>query len=159
MSKPLKPLRRRTGTGFFLIQPAPFPENLILKCPEDFLSKFFGGVGYAASEKGFAEEAMREYVAQLKVEEGVHGMCEDYRAAATVDLVEARKDKEGGRKIKCPVHVLWGSRGIVGKDFDPLKEWKEVSEDKVTGEVVKSGHYIPEEVPNVLYRHVTDFFN
>lgn len=142
---------------FFLTQPAPFPETLILKNPEVFKQKFFGG-GYAGTGAFIDEKAMEEYVKQYTDEETVHGMCEDYRAAATIDLVEARKDREEGRKIKCPVRVLWGKKGVIEASFDALAEWKEVSEGEVTGEAVNSGHYISEEVPDVLLRHVNEFF-
>lgn len=63
-----------------------------------------------------------------------------------------------GRKIKCPVRVLWGKKGVIEASFNALGEWKEVSEGEVSGEVVDSGHYIPEEVPEVLLKHIWEFF-
>jgi haloacetate dehalogenase len=137
---------------FFLIQPAPFPEKLILENRGLFEGIFFGGA------KFHEDEAMKEYVKQYAVEEGAHGMCEDYRAGATIDMEEQKKDLEEGRKIKCPVHLLWGKKGVVEAKFNALKEWEKVSEGKVTGEAVDSGHYIAEEVPEVLLRHVGEFF-
>ena len=142
---------------FFLIQPSPFPETLILKNPEVFKAKFFEG-GYAGRGSFIDEQAMKEYVKQYTDEETVHGMCEDYRAASTIDLMEARKDKQVGRKIKCPVRVLWGNKGVIQALFDALGEWREVSEGEVSGEVVNSGHYIPEEAPDVLLKHIDEFF-
>lgn len=142
---------------FFLIQPSPFPETLILDNPEAFQVPFFGG-SYAG-QKGFMDlQAIDEYVAQFKDEAGVHAMCEDYRAAATIDLVEQRSDKEAGKKIKCPVRVLWGKQGLIEKKFDCLAEWRAVCENEVSGEAVDSGHYIAEEVPDVLMKHVREFF-
>jgi haloacetate dehalogenase len=142
---------------FFLIQPSPFPENLILNNPEAFKVPFFGG-SYAG-QKGFMDaEALNEYVAQFKDEAGVHAMCEDYRAAATIDLVEQREDREAGRKIKCPVKVLWGKPGLIEKKFDCLAEWRAVCENEVSGEAVDSGHYIPEEVPDALLKYAREFF-
>lgn len=142
---------------FFLIQPAPFPEKLIMEDPELFKMKFFGG-GYAGTGSYIDERALKEYVGMFADEAGVHAMCEDYRAAATIDLVEARSDKEQGRKIRCPVRVLWGKKGVVEKSFDCLGEWRNVSEGEVSGEAVESGHYIAEEVPEVLLKHVNEFF-
>ena len=141
---------------FFLIQPAPFPEKLMLNNPELFKSRYFGG--FMADAGIFSEGAMVEYMKQFENEDGLHAMCEDYRAAATIDLVEARKDLQEGRKIKCPIRILWGSKGVVEKKFDALKEWELVSEGGVSGEAVKSGHYIPEEAPGVLMKHVKEFF-
>ncbi|KAF8858080.1 putative epoxide hydrolase [Acephala macrosclerotiorum] len=142
---------------FFLIQPSPFPETLILNDPEAFKLPFFGG-SYAGQKRFMDAEALNEYVAQFKDEAGVHAMCEDYRAAATIDLVEQRKDREEGRKIQCPVRVLWGKQGLVEKKFDCLAEWRAVCENEVSGEAVDSGHYVAEEVPEILMKHVKEFF-
>ena len=141
---------------FFLIQPAPFPEKLILGNPDSFKERFFGST--YAGEKGYmSEEALGKYVAQFGDEAGVHAMCEDYRAAATIDLVEARRDKELGRKIRCPIRVLWGDKGVIQKRFDALGEWRAVSDGDVSGEAVPSGHYVAEEVPNILMKHIGEF--
>lgn len=142
---------------FWLIQPAPFPEKLMLGDPDLFKAKFFVG-GYAGKDKFMDDQALEQYTNLFLDEVCVHAMCEDYRAAATIDLVEARKDIKEGRKIKCPVRVLWGEKGVVEKSFDALKEWRSVSEGEVSGEAVDAGHYIAEENPEVLLRHVEEFF-
>jgi haloacetate dehalogenase len=142
---------------FFLIQPSPFPEKLMMASTSIFEERFFGG-GYAGGVGYMSQEAKGEYMAQFRDEEGVHAMCEDYRAAAAIDLVEAREDREKGRKIRCPVRVLWGKSGVIEKCFDCLAEWTAVSEGNVSGEAVESGHYIAEQVPDVLLRHVREFF-
>jgi haloacetate dehalogenase len=142
---------------FFLIQPSPFPEKLMMASTSTFEERFFGG-GYAGGVGYMSQEAKGEYMAQFRDEEGVHAMCEDYRAAAGIDLVEAREDREKGRKIRCPVRVLWGKSGVIEKSFDCLAEWRAVSEGDVSGEAVESGHYIAEQVPDVLLRHVREFF-
>jgi haloacetate dehalogenase len=142
---------------FFLIQPAPFPEKVLMASPSVFEERFFGG-GYSGGTGYMSQQAKEEYMSQFKDGAGVHAMCEDYRAAAGIDLVEAREDKEKGRKIKCPVRVLWGKAGVIEKSFDCLGEWRAVSEGNVTGEAVESGHYIAEQVPDVLLRHIQEFF-
>ena len=142
---------------FFLIQPEPFPETLILSNLEQFEGRFFGRSGYAG-KLDYHPEAMKAYLAQLTDANAVHSMCEDYRAAATVDLEEAREDRRLGRKIKCPVRVLWGKNGAVGKCFDALTDWRAVSDGSVEGEAVDSGHYIAEEVPDVVLKHASEFF-
>jgi hypothetical protein len=87
-------------------------------------------------------------------------MCNDYRAAATVDLDEARKDLDAGRKIRSPLRVLWGKRGVVERCFNCLEDWKAVTDEgvPVDGHAVESGHYIPEEVPDDVVSNVLDFF-
>jgi haloacetate dehalogenase len=142
---------------FFLIQPAPFPENLILANHSEFKARFFGGAAYN-SASFMDSKAVDVYVAQFASKEGVSAMCEDYRAAATTDLAEARADIEEGKKVKCPFRCLWGKKGVIEKRFDALGEWAKVCEGEVSGEGVESGHYIPEEVPDVLIRNVKEFF-
>jgi len=105
-----------------------------------------------------SEDAKKEYVNQFNNWDGIVGMCEDYRAGATIDMDEARKDREEGRKVQCELKVLWGKKGVVAMCFDVLKEWRAVSDGVVTGEAVDSGHYIAEEIPDVLLIHVRDFF-
>ena len=143
---------------FFLIQPEPFPESLILNNLEQFRVRFFGGSGYTG-KLDYHPEAMKAYIEQLVDEEVVHSMCEDYRAAATVDLKEAREDRKQDRRVKCPMRVLWGKNGAVGKCFDTLAEWRAVSDGSVEGEAVDSGHYIAEEIPEVVLRHAKEFFS
>jgi len=142
---------------FFLIQPYPFPEKLLIASPSIFEERFFGGE-YSGKTGYMSQDARAEYAAQLKDEDCIHAMCEDYRAAASIDLVEAREDREKRRKIKCPVRVLWGKTGVIEKRFDCLAEWRAVSDGDVSGEAVDSGHYIAEQVPDVLLRHVREFF-
>lgn len=144
---------------FFLTQSSPFPESLISANPSLFAKKFFGSGGYTGdSTTFFNSTAMSEYVGQLEDEGAVHAMCEDYRAAAGIDCEEARVDKREGRKVVCDIRVLWGKNGVVWKMFDTVSEWKAVSEGKVTGAAVDSGHYVAEEQPDVVITHVREFF-
>jgi haloacetate dehalogenase len=55
-----------------------------------------------------------------------------------------------------PLLVLWGAQGIVGRCFDPLKEWQQVASD-VRGQALSGGHYLAEEVPEELLAHVLPF--
>lgn len=85
-------------------------------------------------------------------------MCEDYRAAATIDLVHDREDRALGRKLSMPLRVLWGEHGLVNKCFDPIADWEKVALD-VRGKAVPSGHYIPEEIPEILIAEAEVFFS
>ena len=142
---------------FFLVQPEPFPEKLILAGPKVFVEKCFGN-GFSGPREFIDDRAMEEYAKQFEDESGVHAMCEDYRAAITVDLAEAREDREKGRRIKCPISVIWGKKGVIESSFDALKEWRAVCDGEVTGQSVDAGHYIAEEVPDELLKHVKEFF-
>lgn len=119
-----------------------------------------GTVGgrYGVGLERFKQECVESYVAQVGDWDSARGMCEDYRAAAGIDLQEARADVQAGRKIRCPLRVLWGRKGVIEALFDALGEWREVSgEGLVSGESVDCGHYIPEEAPEAVVRHVREF--
>ena len=123
----------------FLAQPAPFPETMIGHEPDLFL---FGGMRMGGSL--FAEEAFADYKAAARDPGVIHAMCEDYRAGASFDVAADEADR--GRKIACPVQVLWGSRGALAAWYDVLALWSEWASD-LTGEAIESGHFIPEENP------------
>ncbi len=107
----------------------------------------------------FDHDCLAYYVSMLASPEAVHGMCEDYRAGATVDMEEARNDLEVGRLLESPLRVLWGKKGVIEKTYNAISEWKEVhATGQVDGESVDCGHYIPEEAPDVVVKHVREFF-
>jgi len=85
-----------------------------------------------------------------------HSTCEDYRAAATIDLVHDRKDLR--KKLKMPVLALWGRQGVIEALFDCLADWREVAAD-VRGKALQCGHFIPEEKPKELLAELRRFFS
>jgi haloacetate dehalogenase len=141
---------------FFLIQPAPFPETLIAQNPQFYIEKVMGN--RSAGLSPFTAEAFAEYVRCLKLPGAIAAMCEDYRAAATIDLEHDRADREIGKQIQCPVLVLWGAKGVIQMCFDATAEWRRVAQD-VRGHALPCGHYIPEEAPEALLETVLPFFH
>lgn len=139
---------------FFLIQPAPLPERLIEADPaayvRDVMGRRSGGLGV------FDPRALAEYQRCLALPGAAHGLCEDYRAAAGIDLEHERADREGQLRLALPLMVLWGEQGVVHRCFDPLKEWQAIADD-VRGQPLPCGHYIAEEAPEVLLGHVLPF--
>ena len=140
---------------FWLIQPAPFPETMVAGAPEVYLKKKIGW-GHAGLSP-FTQDTYAAYLAYVSDPETMHGMCEDYRAAASIDLEHDRADRGAGRMIGCPVRVLWGEFGTVNRCFRPLDDWRRVATD-VTGWTLPCGHYIPEEAPDALLREMLSFF-
>jgi len=140
---------------FFLIQPYPLPETLIGANPEYYLRYNLGGWG-SEGKKFIAAEAMAEYERCFCTAEAIHAACEDYRAAATIDLVHDRQDELN--KVACPVRVLWGEHGVVARLFHPLADWQVKCTAPVTGKPVAAGHFIPEEAPDVLLAEMNSFF-
>ncbi|WP_111413638.1 alpha/beta fold hydrolase [Billgrantia lactosivorans] len=139
---------------FFLIQPSPLPETLIEASPEDYITRTMGG--RHASLDAFDPAAIAEYQRCLAQPGAAHALCEDYRASNGIDLAHDRADREAGRRIACPVGVLWGKHGIIERCFDPLAEWRAVAE-RVEGEALPCGHYLPEEAPEALLDHLNRF--
>ncbi|MGL6252847.1 MAG: alpha/beta fold hydrolase, partial [Billgrantia desiderata] len=111
---------------FFLIQPSPLPETLIEASPNDYITRTMGG--RHASLDAFDPAAIAEYQRCLAQPGAAHALCEDYRASNAIDLEHDRADREAGRRIACPVSVLWGKHGIIERCFDPLAEWRAVAE-------------------------------
>jgi haloacetate dehalogenase len=139
---------------FFLIQPAPLPETLIGGDPTLFLRTKLGAWGSSGTGL-FDPRALAEYQ-RCFTPEAIHAMCEDYRAGASIDLEHDRTDAH--RRIDCPLHVLWGERGVVHRLFSPLDDWRERATGPVSGLPVPGGHYIPEELPERLVEEMCAFF-
>jgi haloacetate dehalogenase len=132
----------------FLAQPAPFPERVIGSDPKFY---FYGHPPFVA------DDAFADYMACTRQPEVIHGMCECYRAGAGFDRELDWADKTAGRKIGCPVQVLWGAKGLVGAWYDPLAVWREWASD-VRGEAIDCGHFIPEEKPAETLAAFRGFF-
>jgi len=141
-ARPTAVLMRGYWHWSFLALPAPQPEQVIeavggdtffLKRPLDWLDKPF-----------VDRDAYADYARCNADPETIRGICEDYRAGARID----RKidDERGTTKIACPVQVLWGAKGFVGRAYDPLEVWAGWADD-LCGEGLDCGHFIPEERP------------
>jgi haloacetate dehalogenase len=123
---------------FFLIQPAPLPETLIANSVECYLRSRL------PEREGVESTAFAEYMRCYDAS-AIHGNCEDYRAGATIDIEHASED--GDRRVTCPLLVLWGERGTVGRLYDVMAVWGEHATD-VRGKGFPARHHLPEEVPD-----------
>ena len=79
--------------------------------------------GAAAKDDCFTDAAMSEYVRCFSNPKTIHATCEDYRAAASIDLAHDQADLD--RKVGCPALILWGARGWMGKNFHMLDVWRQ----------------------------------
>ena len=131
---------------FFLIQPAPNPETLIGHDPKFYLRWKMGAM-WNRPMTHFTDLAYSEYERCFCDPAAIHGSCEDYRAAAAIDLEHDRADRDAGRLVACPLLALWGTRNPVWEQYpDFLAIWREHA-PAVGGEALDCGHFIPEEEP------------
>lgn len=137
---------------FFLIQEAPIPERLLAGHAPWYILKRLGRG--KSRLKHFDKRALAEYARAFKDPRTIHATCEDYRAAATIDLVHDKQDL--GKKLLMPVLALWGQHGVVEALFDCVADWREVAED-VHGRRLNCGHFIPEEKPAELLAELRRF--
>ena len=139
---------------FFLIQPFDLPERLIGADPMFFLHWTLGGWGSKLDH--FDPRALAEYERCFVDPATIHATCEDYRAAASIDLDHDRADAQN--KVACPLLVLWGAKGVVQRLFHPLADWMSVAGD-VRGEALPGGHFLAEESPDATLAALYFFFS
>jgi haloacetate dehalogenase len=141
---------------FWFAQPHPFPENLINAAPEIWFQAHT--TRHARPADLFQPDALADYLDGARNPDNIRGMCEDYRAAISIDLVHDRASRAGGRKVACPLLALWGERGNIGKWYDPLAIWRGYCTGSVAGSAMPAGHYIAEEAPAETLEQFSRFF-
>lgn len=146
---------------FFLAQPAPLPETLIAADPAYVLRSYLIGWSKIDPDKlnsVFAPECLRDYERCFRDPRTIHATCEDYRAAATIDLEHDRADRDAGNRITCPMLVLWGEKGLVHRSYDVLDVWREACDSEISGCPLPCGHFLPEELPEETAGELARFF-
>ncbi len=136
---------RRYFWWFFLIQPYPLPERLIAADPDFFLETHIAG--QIKIEGSVDPRVMAQYRRCYADAATRHAICEDYRAAAGIDLVHDAADAD--KRIEAPLLALWGARGTVGALYDVPETWREKARD-VRGHPIDCGHSPQEEAPDAL---------
>jgi haloacetate dehalogenase len=149
---------------FHLIQPHPLPEHMIEGNAREYLLAKLGGwggpkaAGVGAGPAFIEPMALAEYQRCFCMPAAIHAACEDYRAAAGIDLDHDRASRTAGQKIACDLLVLWGQRGVVQRLFDPLALWQAQCDGQVSGQAMAAGHFIPEELPEATAQALLGFF-
>jgi haloacetate dehalogenase len=140
---------------FWFAQPHPFPETIISAAPDAW---FRAHTSREPKDEGFFHpHALADYLAYARTPEMIRGMCEDYRAAATIDLVDDRASRAAGKRIAAPLLVLWGAKGKIAQWYDALAIWRSYSTGAISGGAVPSGHYLAEEAPADVLRWLDGF--
>jgi haloacetate dehalogenase len=143
-----------------LAQPEPLPESILAAVPEAIVDAALGGWGSPSTV--FPLEVRAAYVQALRDPGHAHAICEEYRAAATIDREHDRADLASGRRIGCPLLVLWSAEGTVGtwyaEEGGPIALWREWGDD-VRGHALGAGHFFPEEAPKQTANALGRFFD
>ena len=137
----------------FLAAPEPVPEMMIAAAPRVLVDHMLDA--WSEVPDVFPEPVRAAYAAAFADPATVHAICEEYRAAATLDAADDEADR-GVRRIQCPTLVLWSATGAVARWYDPLNIWREWAAD-VRGGPVQAGHFLPEEAPAETLRHLQEF--
>jgi haloacetate dehalogenase len=153
----------RFALGFWpwslLAQPEPLPERVLAAAAEAIVDDALGGWGSPSAV--FSRDVRAAYVEALRDPAHVHAICEEYRAAATLDREHDAADRASGRRIACPLLALWSARGAVGTWYagegGPIALWRDWGDD-VQGHAVDAGHFFPEEAPEETANLLSRFF-
>jgi haloacetate dehalogenase len=142
-----------------LAQPEPLPERLLSAAPDAIIDNALHGWGSSAGS--FSPAVRAAYIDALSDEAHVHAICEEYRAAATLDHAHDLADRRSGRRIDCPVLVLWSGRGPLNawyaSEGGPLGLWRSWADD-LDGKPLDGGHFFPEELPQQTGYELNRFF-
>ncbi|MEJ3747830.1 alpha/beta hydrolase [Actinomycetes bacterium KLBMP 9797] len=140
---------------FFLAQPPGFPERLIGGDPEFYLRAKLAA--WSAGGQTFDEAAVDQYVTHFRDPAAIAASCEDYRAAATIDLEHDEAGYTGGDRITCPLLVMWGTAGFVGRHYDVAAVWQAYATDVSTNAITSAGHFLAEEAPAATAAALSQF--
>jgi haloacetate dehalogenase len=151
--------RRAAVFGFhwyFLAAAPPLPETMIGARPAEFLTQVVGR--WVGTGEQITPEAMASYV-EAFTPAVIAASCSDYRAGATFDADLDEADRAAGATIRCPVHALWGDRRSAKANGEFLATWRRwtAADQPVTGRPLACGHFIPEELPDVLLDELLTF--
>ena len=134
---------------FFYAQPYDMPERFLAIDPDEHLLE--------GHRQLFSPEALEDYLRCFRNPESRHAICEDYRAAATLDFTHDEADRQAARRIGCPVLALWGRQGSLDDWYDVVGIWRGWADD-ARGRAIDCGHYLPEEAPEETYAELRAFF-
>jgi haloacetate dehalogenase len=140
---------------FWLAQPHDKPERMILRDVEDWFDLH---TSREPKDRGFFHpEARADYLAALREPGTVAAICEDYRAAISIDLAHDRASRAAQEKLQCPLLALWGAKGKIAEWYDALAIWRGYAAGPVSGGAVDSGHYLAEESPGEVLAWLEQF--
>jgi hypothetical protein len=139
---------------FLFAQEADLPERLLAADPDAFidraLAKMTGG------RDVIEPAALNAYRVAFRDPTVRHAICEEYRAAMNEDLALDAADRAAGRRISCPVLVLWPRETAIPSRPTPIETWRSWADD-VTGTATGGGHLQPEDAPDEVLASLPTF--
>ena len=142
-----------------LAQPEPLPERVLTMVPEAVVDDALGSWGSPSTV--FSPDVREAYVEALRDSDHAHAICEEYRAAASIDREHDKADRASERRIACPLLALWSAEGALGtwyvEEGGPIALWQEWGDD-VRGHALDAGHFFPEEDPEQTADALNRFF-
>jgi haloacetate dehalogenase len=143
---------------FLLVQPPPFPETMVANSAEYFLKCTLLWLGGNKITDPLPEwitpSIFQEYLRTFRSPETIHAICEDYRAAASIDLAHDKADLD--KKIRCPLLVLWSEKGPFHRMYNVLQTWRDRAV-QAQGKAMPTGHFLPEQMPEELTQELKAF--
>jgi haloacetate dehalogenase len=143
-----------------LAQAAPLPEALVAAAPEAIVDHALSQWGEGSDLAAFPAHVRQAYVDALRPHDAVHAICEEYRAAATLDRAHDEADRRAGRTIACPMLALWSEGSSLdtwyvdaGGPLGILRQWA----PDVSGRAVRGGHFFPEQNPDETAAALREF--
>jgi haloacetate dehalogenase len=154
----------RFALGFWpwslLAQPQPLPENILVAAADVIVEHALSAWGTPAAV--FSAHVRAAYADVLRDPIHAHAICEEYRAAATIDCEIERTDRANGRRISCPLLVLWSAIGPIDDWYKesggPVALWRAWSDD-AEGYALNAGHFLAEEAPEQISEAVFRFID
>jgi haloacetate dehalogenase len=140
---------------FFLAQRHPGPERMIRADIEPWFD--FHTSREPKPKDFFHPEARADYLAALHTPGMIEAMCEDYRAAGSIDMEHDRASREAGAKVACPLLALWGSKGSLPKWYDPAAIWRAYAAGPLETGPGAAGPTLAEEAPDEVLARLDDF--
>lgn len=139
---------------FFYIQGKGFPETCLSADPDRFINYNLNLKIGPAARAQFPKEVLEEYTRCFTYEE-IHGICEDYRASATIDMELDEPDRKN--TIHVPILLLWGANGVVGTLWNVMEKWKPLADNLEGYPITACGHFVPEEQPEQVLEYMVPF--
>jgi haloacetate dehalogenase len=154
----------RLAVGYWpwslLAQPEPLPERMVAAAADAVVDNALSGWG--SDRSSFAPEVRAAYIDALRDVPTVHAICEEYRAAATIDFAQDVEDRKANHRVACPTLALWGKDGPLDRWYaeagGPLGIWRNWADD-ASGRAVEGGHFFPEHNPRATITELRAFFS